>query len=70
MINSVFEEEIHQFIQVVLTFNSKGLGENRRIAQTPQQEVHRLPELPDPQLLRAGGLAVPPNTPSTCHGPE
>lgn len=27
MINLVFEEEVHQFIQVVLTFNSKGLGE-------------------------------------------
>lgn len=47
MINSVFEEEVHQLIQVVLTFNSKGLGEKRRIAQTPQQEVHRLRELTD-----------------------
>ena len=25
----VFEEEVHQFIQVILTFNSKGLGKKQ-----------------------------------------
>lgn len=64
MMNSVFEEEVHQFVQVVLTFNPKGLGENRRMAQTPEQEGPRLlRESRDPQLLRAGGLSCSPEHP-------
>lgn len=54
----VLEEEVHQFVQVILIFNSKGLGGNRMVAQTPCQEpAPPLQGLSDPQLLRARGSA-------------
>lgn len=37
MVSSVLEEEVHEFIQVILTFNSKGLQKNRT-TQTPHLE--------------------------------
>lgn len=61
MMSSVFEEEIHQFIQVILTFNSKGLGEKQNdYCNTTSRRVHWLQKLTEPQLLRTRDLSCSP----------
>lgn len=59
MMSSVFEEEIHQFIQVILTFNSKGLGEKQN-DYCNTTEVNRSSAPEDKRLVLL---------PSTCPAP-
>lgn len=59
MTSSVLEKEVHQFIQVILTFNSKGLQKKPDYSNTTSR-VHLLQKGRDPQLLGARGLACCP----------